>query len=721
MTWFEPFDQVLEWTPPHARWFLGGKLNVAYNCVDRHVEAGLGDKVAYYWEGEPEGDQRTLTFADLLREVVRFANGLRRLGVRKGVPVGIYMGMVPELPIAMLACTRLGAPHTVVFGGFSADALSDRLNDMGCEVLITQDEGWRRGGRVPLKQTSDEAMARSPRVRRCIVLRRTGAALAMEPDRDIAWDELVADAESDPASCPCEPMEAEDLLYLLYTSGTTAKPKGIIHTTGGYLVGVATTHHYIFDVKPESVYWCAADVGWVTGHSYIVYGPLCNATTSVLYEGTPDFPDKDRWWEIVERYRVDTLYCAPTAIRTHMKWGEGYAAMHDLSSLRLLGSVGEPINPEAWEWYRRNIGGGHTPVVDTWWQTETGMILVTPLPGVTTLKPGSATKPFPGIDAAVYNDAGEEVPPGRGGYLVIRRPWPAMLRGIHGDPERYVETYWSRFKDVYFAGDGARLDEDGDYWLLGRIDDVMNVSGHRISTIEVESALVDHPDVAEAAVCGRSDPNTGQSIVAYVTLKGGKEGTPEKLVELRDHVGRKIGKFAAPSSIVFTSELPKTRSGKIMRRLLRDVAENRALGDTTTLADPAVVAELARRGEESQSCGQGRVDPGGDRHRPRFACGWAVPARHPGRAARYARPAGPALDRAADRAGPGPVPVGFQTLGDPGPGLDRDLRPGRGVAAVPQRAHPGLAGQRDSDRQWGGADPPRRRHPPGRLLEPQRG
>lgn len=601
VSWFEPFDRVYEWEPPYARWYLGGKLNVCYNCIDRHVEAGRGEKVAYYWEGEPEDDRRAITFADLQREVVRFANGLKKLGVGKGTPVAIYMGMVPELPVAMLACTRLGAPHTVVFGGFSADSLSGRMNDMECEVLITQDEGWRRGARVPLKRTSDEAMSVAPKVRNCVVLRRTAGEVPMQEGRDVWWHELTADVSDEASSCPCEVMDSEDLLFLMYTSGTTAKPKGIVHTTAGYLVGTAATHRYIFDIKPESVYWCAADIGWITGHSYIVYGPLCNGTTGVIYEGTPDYPDKDRWWDIIERYRVDILYTAPTAIRSHMKWGPEYAQKHDLSSLRLLGSVGEPINPEAWVWYREHIGGDRTPVVDTWWQTETGMILITPLPGITTAKPGSATQPFPTVEAAVYNEQGEEVPPGGGGYLVIKNPWPAMLRGIHKDPERYVQTYWSRYPGVYFVGDGARVDEDGDFWLLGRIDDVMNVSGHRISTIEVESALVDHPEVAEAAVAGRADPTTGQAIVAYVTLKGGREGSPEKLRELRDHVGRKIGRFAAPANIVFTPELPKTRSGKIMRRLLRDVAENRALGDTTTLADPAVVQELAQRGRELAS------------------------------------------------------------------------------------------------------------------------
>jgi acetyl-CoA synthetase len=594
VTWFEPFTQLYEWELPYATWYLGGTLNVAYNCLDRHVEAGLGNKVAYYWEGEPEGDRRELTFADLLTETTKLANALKALGVRKGTPVAIYMGMVPEIAVAMLACARIGAPHTVVFGGFSADSLSGRVQDMECEVLITQDEAWRRGQAVALKATADDALAVSPTVKSVVVLRRTGGDVPMQAGRDVWWHDVATDE----TECPCEPMDSEDLLYLLYTSGTTAKPKGIVHTTGGYLVGVAATHRAIFDIKPETdVFWCAADVGWVTGHSYIVYGPLCNGTTGIMYEGTPDFPDKDRWWDIVERYCVTVLYTAPTAIRAHMKWGQEYAAKHDLSSLRLLGTVGEPINPEAWVWYREHIGADRTPVVDTWWQTETGMALITPLPGVTTVKPGSATRPFPGLDAAVYDEQGNEVGPGGGGYLVLRRPWPAMLRGIHRDHDRYVQTYWSRFPGVYFAGDGARIDRDGDFWLLGRVDDVMNISGHRISTIEVESALVDHHAVAEAAVCGRADSLTGQAIVAYVTLRGGREGTVEMLDELRDHVAKVIGPIAKPANIVFTPELPKTRSGKIMRRLLRDVAENRPLGDTTTLADPAVVEELKSRAD----------------------------------------------------------------------------------------------------------------------------
>jgi acetyl-CoA synthetase len=594
VTWFEPFTSLLEWELPYAKWYLGGKLNVSYNCLDRHVESGLGDRVAYLWEGEPEGDRSSLTYAELLARVVHMANVLKELGVRKGTRVAIYLGMVPDLPIAMLACTRLGAPHTVVFGGFSADSLSDRANDMGCEVLVTQDEAWRRGSPVPLKRTADDAMGAAPGIRACLVVKRTGNDVPMQEGRDRWLHDF--DVSDDPETCPPEPMDAEDLLFLMYTSGTTAKPKGIAHTTGGYLVGVASTHHYIFDLKPEmDVYWCAADIGWITGHSYIVYGPLCNATTSVMYEGTPDFPDKNRWWDIVDRYGVTILYTAPTAIRAHMKWGPEHAASHDLSSLRLLGSVGEPINPEAWMWYREHIGLDRTPIVDTWWQTETGMVLITPLPGVTTTKPGSATKPFPGIEAGIVDDYGNEVGPGGGGYLVLKRPWPAMTRGIFGDDARFRATYWERFPGLYFAGDGARVDEDGDFWLLGRVDDVMNVSGHRISTIEVESALVDHTSVAEAAVCGRADALTGQAIVAFVTLKGGQEGSVTMLEELREHVATKIGPIAKPANIVFTPELPKTRSGKIMRRLLRDVAEERPLGDTTTLADPTVVAEIANR------------------------------------------------------------------------------------------------------------------------------
>src|SRR5688572_14896664 len=603
--WFDDFDNIVDWDLPFARWFDGGTLNVSYNCLDRHVLAGRGDRVAYHWEGEP-GDTRTITYADLLDDVQRFANVLRGLGVRRGDRVAIYMPMIPELPVAMLACTRVGAPHSVVFGGFSADSLADRINDAQCKVLVTADGGFRRGKPHLLKPIADVALAATPSIENVVVVRRvTGHEAAgdvqvdMTEGRDHWYHDLMASAAP---TCEPERMDSEDLLYVLYTSGTTAKPKGIMHTTGGYLTQVAYTHRYVFDLKPEKdVYWCAADIGWVTGHSYIVYGPLCNGATSVLYEGTPDFPDKDRWWDIVERYKVTILYTAPTAIRAHMKWGPEFAERHDLSSLRLLGTVGEPINPEAWVWYREHIGGDRTPVVDTWWQTETGMILITPLPGVTTLKPGSATKPFPGVQPAVRNEAGEKVGPGGGGYLTLERPWPAMLRGIHKDDERYRETYWSKYGDVYFAGDGARIDEDGDFWLLGRVDDVMNVSGHRLSTIEVESALVDHPSVAEAAVCGRSDPLTGQAIVAFVTLKGSEEGSLERLEELREHVATKIGKIARPANIVFTPELPKTRSGKIMRRLLKDVSEKRELGDTTTLADPTVVEEIKDRATSEAS------------------------------------------------------------------------------------------------------------------------
>jgi len=596
LSWFTPFETLKEWDPPFAKWYLGGRLNACYNCVDRHVENGLGDKVAYFWEGEAPEDKITITYADLQRRVVKAANGFKSLGVVKGSHVGIYMGMVPELPVTMLALARIGAAFTVVFGGFSPDSLSGRLNDMQCEFVITQDGSWRRGKVFDLKVNADAAMDAAPSVRSCVVVKRGGNDVTMKSGRDQWWADVVDGQSDDPSSYPCEPMDSEDLLFLMYSSGTTGKPKGVVHTTAGYLAGTSTTHHYIFDIKPETVYWCAADIGWITGHSYIVFGPLINATTSVMYEGTPDYPDKDRWWDIIERYKVTVLYCAPTAIRTHMKWGPEYAQRHDLSSLRVLGSVGEPINPEAWVWYRDNIGGGRTPVVDTWWQTENGMILISPLPGVTTLKPGSATKPFPGVEAAVYDNDGVEIPPGQGaGFLVVKTPWPAMLRGLYNDNDRYRDVYWSRFPGVYLAGDGARVDEDGDFWLMGRIDDVMNVSGHRLSTIEIESALVDHPEVAEAAVTARSDAMTGQAVVAYVILKGGKDGSPEKATELRNHVAKVIGPIAKPANIVFTPELPKTRSGKIMRRLLKDVAEKRTLGDTTTLADASVVEEIQTR------------------------------------------------------------------------------------------------------------------------------
>jgi acetyl-CoA synthetase len=587
--WIEPWTQVLDWSDaPFARWFVGGKLNLSVNCLDRHVANGLGNKVAYFWEGEP-GDQRTITYEELLRETCQLANALRELGVRKGDRVAIYMPMIPELPVAMLACARIGAPHSVVFGGFSADALAGRLEDAQCTTVITADGGYRKGATVPLKDNADDAMGRSPSVRHCIVVRRTGQDVGWSEGRDHWYHDILA---RQPDTAEPEVMESEDLLYLLYTSGTTAKPKGIMHTTAGYLVGTASTHRFIFDIQPNDVYWCMADIGWVTGHSYIVYGPLANATTGVIYEGAIDFPDKDRWAQIAARLGVTILYTAPTAIRALMKYGADAFAGDDLSSLRLLGSVGEPINPEAWAWYWQHIGGGRCPVVDTWWQTETGMILITPLPGITTLKPGSATRPFPGIKADVVNEHGESVPLGGGGYLVLDRPWPAMLRGIYGDPDRYRQTYWSRFPGRYFAGDGCKRDTDGYYWLLGRVDDVMNVSGHRISTTEVESALVSHPAVAEAAVVGSSDPVTGQAIFSYVILRAGNEPSDELANELREHVATVIGKLARPKQVMFTPDLPKTRSGKIMRRLLRDIAEQRHLGDVTTLADAGIVATI---------------------------------------------------------------------------------------------------------------------------------
>ena len=597
LDWFEPPQHTLTWELPFARWFEGGKLNVSYNCLDRHVAAGLGDRVAYYWEGEP-GDRHTITYAHLLGEVQKLANVLKSLGVEKGDRVAIYLPMIPELPVAMLACSRIGAPHSVVFGGFSADALRDRIQDGDAKVLITADGGWRRGNQSLLKPAADVAVADCPSITDVVVVRRTESDISMTSGRDHWWHEVMEGAD---ATCPPEPMDSEDLLYLLYTSGTTAKPKGIMHTTGGYLTQVAFTHRYVFDLDPENdVYWCAADVGWVTGHSYIVYGPLANGATGVMYEGTPDHPDKDRWWSIIERYGVTILYCAPTAIRTFMKWGTRYPEAHDMGSLRVLGTVGEPINPEAWVWYWQHIGGGRCPVVDTWWQTETGSIMISPLPGLTTLKPGSATFPLPGVNAEVVDDRAQRVAVG-GGYLTLTQPWPAMLRGIYGDPERYRETYWSRFPGRYFAGDGAKLDDEGYFWFLGRVDDVMNVSGHRISTTEVESALVDHPTVAEAAVVGAIDTTTGQAIIAFVTVKTGVEPDPDHGEALRDHVAGKIGRFGRPKTIVFTDELPKTRSGKIMRRLLRDVADGRDLGDTTTLADASVVEEIKRRASATPS------------------------------------------------------------------------------------------------------------------------
>jgi acetyl-CoA synthetase len=591
LSWSKPFTKTLEWDLPFAKWFSDGELNLTYNCVDRHVENGLGDKVAYHWIGEP-GETRTITYADLQRESAKAANALKELGVTTGDRVAIYMPMIPELPIAMLACARIGAPHTVVFAGFSAEALAGRINDAQAKLVITADGSYRRGKAMPLKAAVDTALAETPTVRHVLMVRRLGdaaAETAVQDGRDVWWHDVV---DRQTADCPPVAVNAEHMLYLLYTSGTTAKPKGIMHTTAGYLLGTSFTHETIFDIKPDDVYWCAADIGWVTGHSYIVYGPLANATTGVLYEGSPDTPAWDRWWQIIEDYKVNILYCAPTAIRAFMRQGTEWPAKHDLSSLRVLGSVGEPINPEAWLWYHEHIGGGHTPIVDTWWQTETGQILITPLPGVTTTKPGSATFPFPGIEADVVDGDGKSVPLGGGGYLVLKRPWPAMLRGIYGDPERYKETYWSRFPGMYFAGDGAKRDTDGYFWLLGRVDDVMNVSGHRISTTEVESALVDHPAVAEAAVVGRTDPITGQAIFAFVIIKATHQPSEALAAELKQHVAKVIGPIARPKQLLIVPDLPKTRSGKIMRRLLRDIAEGRSLGDTTTLADAGVVETI---------------------------------------------------------------------------------------------------------------------------------
>jgi acetyl-CoA synthetase len=589
LQWSKPWDSVLEWDPPWVKWFAGGKLNISVNCLDRHLDTA-GDRVAYYWEGEP-GDTKTISYRELHADVCRFANALRSLGVGKGDRVAIYLGMVPELPVAMLACARIGAVHSVVFGGFSAEALRDRIIDAQAKVLVTGDGAWRRGQIVPLKKNADEAVAQTPSIEHVVVVRRTEQAIDWDDGRDVWFHDAV---EGKPAEAEPEEMDSEDPLYILYTSGTTGKPKGILHTTAGYLVGVSTTHRLIFDIHPETdIYWCAADIGWVTGHSYIVYGPLANGTTSIMYEGAPDTPEKDRLWAIAERYRPTILYTAPTAIRSFMKWGTRYPEEHDLSSLRLLGSVGEPINPEAWAWYYKYIGGERCPIVDTWWQTETGMILITPLPGITKLKPGSATNPFPGVEADILDETGASVGKGAGGFLVIRKPWPAMFRTIYGDPDRYVEQYFSKFgKDVYLTGDGARRDEDGYFWLLGRIDDVMNVSGHRLSTFEIESALVDHPAVAEAAVVARPDPDVGEAPVAYVTLKAGNEGNEALIAELREHVARKIGKIARPHAIVLTDDLPKTRSGKIMRRLLRDIAHGRQLGDVTTLANAEVAEEI---------------------------------------------------------------------------------------------------------------------------------
>jgi acetyl-CoA synthetase len=595
LSWETRWDRTLDWDdPPFAKWYVGGTLNAAYNCVDRHVENGLGDKVAYHWIGEPEDDTRDITYAELKDQVCQAANALTDLGVKAGDRVAIYMPMIPETVVAMLACARLGAPHTVVFGGFSSTALRDRIQDCDARVVITSDGGYRRGAPAALKPAVDEALEQCPDVRSVLVVRRTGQEVEWDDERDVWWHDVVNGASTDHTP---EAFDSEHPLYVMYTSGTTGKPKGILHTTGGYLVGCSWTHWAVFDLKPETdIFWTAADIGWVTGHSYIVYGPLANGTTSVMYEGTPDTPHKGRWWEIIADLKVTILYCAPTAIRTFMKWGSDIPAGYDLSSLRIMGSVGEPINPEAYVWYREHIGGNRTPVVDTWWQTETGMHMISPLPGVTAGKPGSAMKALPGVSALVVDDDGNAVRPGSGGYLVLTKPWPAMLRTLWGDDERYRETYWSRFPGMYFAGDGAKLDEDGDIWLLGRVDDVMNVSGHRLSTTEIESALVSHPKVAEAAVVGANDPDTGQAVNAFVILRESAltDGRADEGIvqELRDHVAKEIGPIAKPKSILVVAELPKTRSGKIMRRLLRDVAEKRDVGDVTTLADSTVMDQI---------------------------------------------------------------------------------------------------------------------------------
>ncbi len=602
LEWSRPWDRVLEWNPPHAKWFVGGRLNASVNCLDRHIRTARRNKAALVWEGEP-GDRRTLTYYDLYRETSAFANVLKTLGIRKGDRVAIYLPLVPELAIAMLACARIGAVHSVVFGGFSAESLRDRINDAQARLLITADGGYRRGQVVPLKQTADEALADTPSIENVIVVQRGAGPMFtagsipahFKEGRDHWYHRLMQEA---PLTCAPEPMDAEDMLYILYTSGTTGKPKGIVHTTGGYLVGTYATTKLVFDLREEDVYWCTADIGWVTGHSYVVYGPLANGATVVMYEGAPDWPQKDRFWALIEKYGVTILYTAPTAIRAFMRWGVEWPARHDLTSLRLLGSVGEPINPEAWVWYYRYIGGERCPVVDTWWQTETGAIMITPLPGITTLKPGSATRPFPGISAEIRTEMGQTVTTG-GGLLALTRPWPSMLRGIYGDPERYARQYWNKWgPSVYVTGDGAKRDADGDFWLLGRVDDVINVAGHRLGTMEVESALVDHPAVAEAAVVGRAHEIKGQAIAAFVTLREGTHGTKELADDLKEHVTRKIGAIARPDDILFTADLPKTRSGKIMRRLLRDIAEGKALGDTTTLADPGVVAKLKANYEE---------------------------------------------------------------------------------------------------------------------------
>ena len=599
LEWIRPWDEVVRWKSPNAQWFVGGKLNASANCIDRHVRTARRNKAAIVWEGEP-GDRRTLTYWDLLRQVSAFANVLKSLGVKKGDRVALYLPLIPELAIAMLACARIGAVHSVVFGGFSAESLRDRINDAQAVLLVTADGGYRRGHIVPLKQMADEALRDTPSIKNVVVVQRQAGgpiAVDIKEGRDHWYHRLMQNAS---ARCEPEPMDAEDMLYILYTSGTTGKPKGIVHTTGGYLVGTYATTKWVFDLREDDVYWCTADIGWVTGHSYVVYGPLSNGATVLMYEGAPDWPQKDRFWELIERYGVTIFYTAPTAIRAFMRWGTEWPGKRDLKTLRLLGSVGEPINPEAWMWYQAHIGGGRCPIVDTWWQTETGAIMITPLPGITSTKPGSATQPFPGISAEIRDAKGQRVETG-GGLLALTKPWPAMLRGIYGDPERFVKTYFSRWNDgVYFTGDGARRDEDGFFWLLGRVDDVLNVAGHRLGTMEVESALVDHPGVAEAAVVGRPHEIKGQAVAAFVTVKEGVKASPALVDELKEHVVKKIGAIARPDQILFAADLPKTRSGKIMRRLLRDIAEGKALGDTTTLADPNVVARLKAEYEEKE-------------------------------------------------------------------------------------------------------------------------
>jgi acetyl-CoA synthetase len=592
--WDRRWDRVLVWNEPHAQWFAGGKLNVSANCLDRHLTSFRKNKAAIVWEGEP-GDGRTLTYQQLHREVCKFANVLKGQGIRPGDRVTLYMPMIPELAVAMLACARIGAPHSVVFGGFSADAVADRNNDAGAKLIVTADGGWRRGKVVPLKHNVDQALAKSPTVEKCIVFNRCNQQVDMKPGRDLWWHELMADAGAD---CPAEPFDSEHPLFVLYTSGSTGKPKGVLHTSAGYLLGVSLTHQWVFDLREEDVYWCTADIGWVTGHSYIVYGPLCNGATTLMYEGAPNHPREDRFWDIIEKYRVNVFYTAPTAIRAFIKWGDRWPAKHDLSSLRLLGTVGEPINPEAWMWYHEHIGRGRCPIVDTWWQTETGMILIAPLPGAIPAKPGSATRPLPGVVAEVVDRQGRALPPNQGGLLIIRRPWPAMLRTLFGDDERYRQQYWSQVPHCYFTADGARVDEDGYFWIMGRVDDVLNVAGHRLSTMEIESALVHHPKVAEAAVVGQPDEVKGEGIACFVTLVGGEAPTEELKKELREHVAREIGALARPDSIRFTEGLPKTRSGKIMRRLLRDIASGRqTTGDTTTLEDYSVLAKLRQEEE----------------------------------------------------------------------------------------------------------------------------